>query len=150
MTNAFLRSLGNLFRAPATVKYPFVATYKPNNFRGLIEYNEALCIFCRRCETSCPAGAIVFSQCTDSGKQTYHYNPHACIYCGECVRSCPKEGAIIQTAEAAKPATSANAPNNSWNATLKTALESRKVWQEKQKAAKAAQAAAATQPKPES
>lgn len=154
MANAFFRALGNMFRTPATVRYPFEQTYKPNDYRGLIEYNESLCIFCRKCEISCPAGAIIFSQCTETGKQTYHYSPTACVYCGECVRACPKPGAIVQSATPGKPVTSAEDPNNRWNATVKSALEGRKVWQEKQKAkalaAAAAKAAAAKEePKPE-
>ena len=98
--NSFFSALGNLLKKPVTVKYPFEQTYKPDDYRGLIGFEESLCIWCRRCEAACPPGAIVFSQDME-GKQTYHYNRAVCIYCYECVRSCPKEGAIFQTAEPA-------------------------------------------------
>lgn len=141
----FLKALGNLFRSPATVKYPFEKTYKPDNYRGLIVHNPELCIYCRKCEMACPAGAIVFSQALD-GKQSYHYSRHVCIYCGECVRACPKPGAIIQSAEMAAPALKSDNPNNGWNLKFKESMDSRaKYMAEKKKQAQqkadAAQAA---------
>jgi ech hydrogenase subunit F len=145
----FLKAIGNLFRSPATVKYPFEKTYKPNDFRGLIVHNPEPCIWCRKCEMVCPPGAIVFSQALD-GKQTYHYNRHVCIYCGECVRNCPKAGALIQSAEPAKPATAKENVNNGWDVTVKDALASRAAYLEaKKREREAAAAAAAAASKPE-
>ena len=92
----FFKALGNVFKKPVTTKYPFEKTFIPDDYRGLIGFDENLCIWCRRCEMVCPPGAIVFSQDME-GKQTYHFNRAVCIYCGECVRACPKEGAIFQT-----------------------------------------------------
>lgn len=138
---AFFQALGNLFSAPATVKYPFEPTYKPDDYRGLIVHNPDLCIWCRRCEMACPPGAIIFSQAMD-GKQTYHYNRAVCIYCGECVRSCPKDGAIIQTAEPAPPALKEENINKGWAVTVDQALKSRAAYiaeKKRQAAAKAAE-----------
>jgi len=138
---AFFEALGNLFRKPATVKYPFEPTYKPDDYRGLIVHNPDLCIWCRRCEMACPPGSIIFSQAMDS-KQTYHYNRALCIYCGECVRVCPKEGALIQTAEPGKPATKEENINNNWKVTVDHALKSRAAFaaeKKKQAAAKASE-----------
>ena len=147
----FFSVIGNLLKKPVTTKYPFEPTYKPDDYRGLIGFNEDLCIWCRRCEAACPPGAIVFSQALADGKQTYHYNRAVCIYCGECVRSCPKEGALFQTAEPAPCALKEENINNGWNKLFDEALESRAAYaaeKKKQAAAKAAAAKAATD-KPE-
>ena len=134
----FFQALGNLFKAPATVKYPFQPTYKPDDYRGLIVHNPSLCIWCRRCEISCPAGSIIFSQTMD-GQQTYHYNRALCIYCGECVRVCPKDGALLQSATPGHPALKAENINNGWNGIVDNALKSRAAYmaeKKKQAAAK--------------
>jgi NADH-quinone oxidoreductase subunit I len=78
-----------------------------------------------------------------TGKQTYHYNRAVCIYCGECVRGCPKDGALLQSAEPAKPATKAENINNGWKVTFDEALKSRTAYsaeKKRQAAAKAAEA----------
>ena len=129
---AFFQALGNLFSKPVTVRYPFVPTYKPDDFRGLIVHNPDFCNWCRRCEMACPPGAIIFSQAMDS-KQTYHYNTHVCIYCGECVRSCPKDGALIQTGEPAKPAIKIQNINNGWAIIVDEALKSRAAFSAEKK-----------------
>lgn len=120
----FFTALGNLFRKPITTKYPYEKTYIPDDYRGVIAFEESLCIWCRRCEAACPPGAIVFSQDKD-GKQTYHYNRAVCIFCSECVRSCPKEGALIQTNQPALCAVKEDNINNAWNILFADALKSR-------------------------
>jgi ech hydrogenase subunit F len=137
---AFFTALGNLVSKPATVKYPFEPTYKPDDYRGLIVHNPDLCIWCRRCEMACPPGSIIFSQTMD-GKQTYHYNRALCIYCGECVRSCPKDGAIIQTATPGQPAVKEENINNAWKVTVDEAMKSRAAYSAEKKRQAAAKAA---------
>jgi len=148
--SAFVTALGNLFKKPATVCYPFEPTYKPTDYRGLIEHVPEVCIWCRRCEIDCLSGAIVFSQDLE-GQQTFHYNPYVCIYCGECVAVCPKEGSIFQLAENAAPAVKSQDVNNQWGITFDEAVESRKIYMaEKKRLAdlkKAEQAAAAAEAK---
>lgn len=117
----FFKALGNVFKKPVTTKYPFEQTFIPDDYRGLIGFDENLCIWCRRCEMVCPPGAIVFSQEYGRSK-TYHFNRAVCIYCGECVRACPKEGAIFQTAEPAPCALKAENINNGWNKLFDEAL----------------------------
>ncbi|MBK9731583.1 MAG: 4Fe-4S binding protein [Chitinophagaceae bacterium] len=121
---SFFKALLNIFRKPVTVKYPSEKTFLPDDYRGLIGFNEDLCIWCRRCEMVCPPGAIVFSQDLE-GKQTYHFSRAVCIYCGECVRACPKEGAIFQSNEPANFAVKESDINNNWNRLFDEALESR-------------------------
>lgn len=142
----FLKALGNLFRKPATVQYPFEPTYLPDTYRGLIKHNPEKCIGCLKCEMVCPPGAIVFSEIMGEKKKPYHYNTHVCIYCGECVRACPVPGALIQTNEMAPPVTAAAKINHSWNDIVKNAKASREACaaeRRKEAAAKAAAAAAA-------
>lgn len=134
----FFNSLANVFKSPVTVKYPLQPTFIPDDYRGLIGFNESLCIWCRRCEMVCPPGAIVFSQDME-GKQTYHFNRAVCIYCGECVRTCPKEGAIFQTAEPAPCALKEENINNGWNQLFAEALASRDAYAALKKAKAAAQ-----------
>ncbi|HLG39171.1 MAG TPA: 4Fe-4S dicluster domain-containing protein [Chitinophagaceae bacterium] len=138
----FFKALGNIFRKPVTTKYPFEKTYIPDNYRGLIHFDESLCIWCRRCEMACPPGAIVFSQDME-GKQEYHYNRAVCIYCAECVRSCPKEGCLIQTAEPAPCALKEENINNGWNKLFDEALKSRDAYSAEKKKKAAEKAAAA-------
>ena len=137
----FVKAIGNLFKKPVTTPYPYVPTFKPGDYRGLIEFNEDLCIWCRRCEAVCPPGAIVFSQDLE-GKQTYHYNRAVCIYCGECVRTCPKEGALLQSANPAPCALKEENINNGWNKLYPEAIASRDAYMAEKKR-KAAEAAAA-------
>jgi len=137
----FLKAIGNVFKKPVTTQYPFEPTFIPEDYRGLIGFEESLCIWCRRCEAVCPPGAIVFSQDME-GKQTYHYNRAVCIYCGECVRACPKEGALFQSNVPAPCALKAENINNGWNQLYAEALESRELYAAEKKR-KAAEKAAA-------
>ena len=134
----FFKTIGNLFKKPATIPFPAAPTYKPDDYRGLIVFDESLCIWCRRCETVCPPGAIVFSQNITDGKQTYHYSPYVCIYCQECVRTCPKQGCLIQSAEPGHPATKEHDVNNVWNKLFADSLESRVVYAAEKKKQQAA------------
>ncbi|MEO1942395.1 MAG: 4Fe-4S binding protein [Campylobacterales bacterium] len=99
MVKMFVQSLKNLLEKPETIKYPFEPSPEPAGYRGVIHYNEELCIFCDKCENICPPGAIKFIVVDyETGKKEYNYNPYLCIYCGACVRECPKakEGCLVQ------------------------------------------------------
>ena len=124
------------------MRYPFEKTYIPDDYRGVIRFDEQLCIWCRRCEMACPPGAIVFSQDME-GKQTYHYNRAVCIFCKECVRICPKEGALIQTNQPAKCAVKAENINNGWNISYDEAVKSRERYATEKKRLAAEKTAAA-------
>lgn len=145
----FFDAIGNLFKKPVTTPFPTAPTYKPDDYRGLIEFHEELCIWCRRCEMACPPGAIVFSQDIETGKQEYHYSPYVCIYCHECVRSCPKPGAILQSAEPGHPGLKEQNINNGWNSLFDDALESRDAYAAEKKRKQAAEKAAADKAKAE-
>jgi ech hydrogenase subunit F len=128
----FFKAIGNLFRKPVTIKYPFEKTYIPDDYRGMIGFDENLCIWCRRCEMTCPPGAIVFSQDIE-GKQTYYYNKAVCIFCEECIRACPKEGALFQTNQPASYTLKEDNINNGWNCLYTEALKSREEYAAKKK-----------------
>ena len=142
----FLKAIGNLFRKPVTVRYPAEKTFIPDDYRGLIGFDENLCIWCRRCEMVGPPGAIVFSQ-DMAGKQTYHFNRAVCIYCGECVRACPKEGAIYQTNQPAGFALKEENINNGWNLLFDEAIKSRASYAAEKKRLAAEKAISAKQEK---
>lgn len=135
---SFFSAIANLFKKPVTTPFPTAPTYKPDDYRGLIEFHEDLCIWCRRCEMVCPPGAIVFSQDVESGKQEYHYSPYVCIYCHECVRACPKPGAILQSAEPGHPGLKEQNINNGWNKLFVDALDSRAAYAAEKKKQQAA------------
>lgn len=140
----FFTALGNLFRKPVTIKYPFEKTFIPDDYRGMIGFEESLCIWCRRCEGACLPGAIVFSQDME-GKQTYHYNRAVCIFCEECIRTCPKEGALYNTHQPANCALKEENINNGWNVLYEEALKSRAAYAAGKKRQAAEKAAAAKQ-----
>ena len=136
----FFYSFKNLFSPPATLKE---GAEVPKNYRGLIEYREETCIYCKKCEMVCPSGAIIFTYPEEgdagiqnppglapvgSKKLKFHYNPYLCIYCGECVRACPKEGTLIQKNVIPEPATAEAQPNEKWFEIEKEAVETKEKW----------------------
>ena len=128
MIAALKTAFTNLFSPPLTHGYPAVPLPKPEHWRGLIEYNKDFCIFCDKCEKTCPPGAILFSWALD-GSKTYHYNPYLCIYCGDCVRECPKTGQALQQSQTkATPALKADMPNEKWDALELNVKESKEVY----------------------
>lgn len=135
MIRAFFGAIGNLFKAPATYKYPFEESPVAKEYRGLIEYNKEKCIFCLKCEDVCPPGSILFDTDVPSGDQTYYYNPYLCIYCGECVRACPEpghDGALWQEETLIPPADDSTT-NDAWFELEKRVVENREAHKEKKK-----------------
>ena len=128
MKEMLIQTIKNLFSRPETVNYPAEPSPTPPGYRGLIVYDESLCIFCTKCEIVCPPGAIRFVY-TDEGEKKYNYNPYLCIYCGECVRACPKPGALVQVEETAPPEVSL--PD--WDSIEKEADESKKSFLSRKK-----------------
>lgn len=148
MITAMMNAFSNLFKKPATIQYPFEATPKAKDFRGLIMYEESKCTFCVQCEAVCPPGAILFDQNLENGQLKYFYNPYLCIYCKECVRACPEpghDGALWQVEETIEPSTDQKSVNDAWFELEKSVAHNREAWKEIKKAKKAQEAAATTQ-----
>jgi len=142
MLKAIKNAFCNLTKPPLTHAYPAAPIEKPKDYRGLIGYNAQHCIFCDKCEKTCPPGAILFSWALD-GSKTYHYNPYLCIYCGDCVRACPKIGeALWQSETKAMPALKVDVPNDGWDKLEKSVEESKLAYKDH----KAAQKKAKTTP----
>ncbi|MCX8205425.1 MAG: NADH-quinone oxidoreductase subunit I [Candidatus Nezhaarchaeota archaeon] len=84
----------NIFKRPATVKYPFQRLEPPEGFRGRHEVDWAKCIGCGTCARDCPAFAIEIVN-TAQGPRT-SIDLAKCIFCYQCADSCPR-GAISST-----------------------------------------------------
>lgn len=79
--------LKSLFRAPATVRYPFAPRTIRPGARGSVVITVADCIFCGMCQRKCPTAALA----ADRKEKTWQINRMRCITCGYCVEVCPKK-----------------------------------------------------------
>jgi formate hydrogenlyase subunit 6/NADH:ubiquinone oxidoreductase subunit I len=80
--------LSNLFKKPATCKYPFVKAEVPEGFRGMQVYDIDLCISCGLCSRDCPAKAIEMVEVDGKRRPLFHLDQ--CIFCYQCAESCPR------------------------------------------------------------
>ncbi|MFX1318181.1 MAG: 4Fe-4S binding protein [Promethearchaeota archaeon] len=77
-----------LFRKPATSKYPAIKPEVPENLRGRQVFDIDLCISCGLCSRVCPAEAIEMVDV--EGKQRPKFMLYRCVFCYQCAESCPK------------------------------------------------------------
>ena len=85
----FLDVFKALFSKPATIPYPFTRKPAPSEFRGIVEWNEELCIGCMMCDKDCPSNAIDFIVLDRKEKRfVMNYRYDICTYCAQCVASC--------------------------------------------------------------
>jgi formate hydrogenlyase subunit 6/NADH:ubiquinone oxidoreductase subunit I len=77
-----------IFRKPATEKYPEVKPKLPEDFRGRQVFNLNLCISCGLCATDCPAKAIEMVDVEDKKRPLFHLD--RCVFCYQCAESCPR------------------------------------------------------------
>jgi len=89
-------ALAQLFRKPATLKYPVERMTVPEECRGRPVRDMRKCVGCGLCSRLCPSGAI---EMIGRGLQSEikHYVDR-CMFCGQCAESCPRN-AITMTAE---------------------------------------------------
>jgi len=99
----FAVTLGNIFKEPATINYPFEKGPLSPRFRGehaLRRYasGEERCIACKLCEAICPAQAITIEaeERADGARRTTRYDIDMtkCIYCGFCQEACPVDAIV--------------------------------------------------------
>lgn len=93
-------TLRNLFRRPFTTTYPKVPADLPPANRGRVMWDMQKCIWCRKCERSCPTKAIT----TDKEAKTQTVVRNRCIACNTCVEVCPTE-TVAMFPEYSKPDT---------------------------------------------
>ena len=85
-------AIKQIFKRPATIKYPKGKLEIDKNYRGKLIYNSADCIGCNLCVRDCPANAIKVSNIgtKEDKKFEMELDIAHCIFCGQCVESCPK------------------------------------------------------------
>jgi formate hydrogenlyase subunit 6/NADH:ubiquinone oxidoreductase subunit I len=80
--------LSQIFKKPATCKYPFVKAEVPEGFRGKQVFDISLCISCGLCSRDCPAKAIEMVDVDGKRRPLFHLD--LCIFCYQCAESCPR------------------------------------------------------------
>jgi formate hydrogenlyase subunit 6/NADH:ubiquinone oxidoreductase subunit I len=80
--------VSQLFKKPATSKYPLVKAEVPEGFRGRQVYDIDLCISCGLCSRDCPAKAIEMVEINGKRRPLFHLDQ--CIFCYQCADSCPR------------------------------------------------------------
>lgn len=65
-----------------------------DRFRGLLGYEESLCIGCRLCAVTCPIDVIEVRAVKIEGRKskapvTFRIDYAKCMFCGLCVEACP-------------------------------------------------------------
>lgn len=83
-----IEAFNQLFKKPATGKYPFVKCVPAEGFRGKQVFDINLCISCGLCSKDCPAKAI--EMVNVEGKKRPLFLLDRCIFCYQCAESCPK------------------------------------------------------------
>ena len=103
IVRGFMVVLGNVFKEPATINYPFEKGPLSPRFRGehaLRRYasGEERGIACKLCEAVCPAQAITIEaeERADGARRTTRYDIDMtkCIYCGFCQEACPVDAIV--------------------------------------------------------
>ncbi len=96
-----LEALRNVFRKPATIEYPRVATPIEPSSRGRHFADLRKCIGCSLCAIECPSKVITMKKLPDELKPPHNkrglypvINYLGCIFCYRCVSVCPVKAYI--------------------------------------------------------
>ena len=90
--------LGMFVKKADTILYPAKKATVTDRFRGMLAFDENLCVGCKLCEKVCPTDAIKIEKLekTDKNEETEKNRFSAvvqldkCIFCGQCVDTCRK------------------------------------------------------------
>ena len=77
----------SVFKAPATLMYPFKKREMVAPTRGSIVIEIDKCIYCSLCVKKCPPNALTVSK----ADRTWAIDRMMCISCSACVDVCPKK-----------------------------------------------------------
>jgi len=80
--------VSQIFRVPATQKYPAVRPKVPEGLRGKQIFDINLCISCGLCASDCPAKAIEMVNVEGKKRPLFHLD--RCVFCYQCAESCPR------------------------------------------------------------
>ena len=80
--------VSQIFRRPATRKYPEVKPEVPEGFPGKQIFDVDLCIGCGLCTRDCPTDAIEMVDVEGKKRPLFHLD--LCIFCYQCAESCPR------------------------------------------------------------
>ena len=83
--NILIMMAKNLWRGYQTLRFP-ERPKVTSRFRGLVEFDPALCTGCAVCRFRCTSRAIEYKP--GKGEFTWSYNPAQCTFCGRCVEGC--------------------------------------------------------------
>jgi NADH-quinone oxidoreductase subunit I len=88
-------TLKNLFKRPATYKFPLEDRPASSDYRGKQVVDIKKCIGCRLCAIDCPAYAIEMTP-NPSGKPKEYpvVDFGKCVFCYQCVRVCPVDAYV--------------------------------------------------------
>ncbi len=75
----------NLWGGNRTMLFPATPTVN-KGYRGVVEFDPALCTGCAICKFRCTSRAIEFK--AGKGEFTWSYDGGQCTFCGRCVEGC--------------------------------------------------------------
>src|SRR5664279_4802759 len=75
----------NLWGGSRTMRFP-LRPKVTQRFRGLVQFDPALCTGCAICKFRCTSRAITYQ--AGKGEFTWAYDPGQCTFCGRCVEGC--------------------------------------------------------------
>ena len=94
MLKLFTETIKNLFRRPATYKFPREDRLAQSDYRGMQVVDLKKCISCRLCAFDCPAYAIEMKVNPSNNKLYPVTDFGKCVFCYQCVRVCPVDAYV--------------------------------------------------------